>query len=110
MSARKGTGLAELAAAISAQLPVQPAIYDEDILMDTTERFLAAEIIREKILLHTQEEVPHSVAVVIDEFKSPDEYPELKICTIRATIIADRQGHKGIYKRYYLDLIKFRII
>ena len=96
VSARKGTGLAELAAAISAQLPVQPAIYDEDILMDTTERFLAAEIIREKILLHTQEEVPHSVAVVIDEFKSPDEYPELKICTIRATIIADRQGHKGI--------------
>lgn len=96
LSAKTGAGLAELASAISALLPRQPAIYDEDILMDTTERFLAAEIIREKILLHTQEEVPHSVAVVIDEFKSPDEYPELKICTIRATIIVDRQGQKGI--------------
>ena len=96
LSAKNGSGLEELASAISALLPQQPAIYDEDVLMDTTERFLAAEIIREKILLHTQEEVPHSVAVVIDEFKNPEEYPELKICTIRATIIADRQGQKGI--------------
>ncbi|MCR5335869.1 MAG: GTPase Era [Synergistes sp.] len=96
LSAKNGSGLEELASAISALLPQQPAVYDEDVLMDTTERFLAAEIIREKILLHTQEEVPHSVAVVIDEFKNPEEYPELKICTIRATIIADRQGQKGI--------------
>ena len=96
LSATNGSGLEELASAISALLPQQPAVYDEDVLMDTTERFLAAEIIREKILLHTQEEVPHSVAVVIDEFKNPEEYPELKICTIRATIIADRQGQKGI--------------
>ena len=44
----------------------------------------------------TDEEVPHGVAVVIDEFKSPDEYPELKVCTIRATIVVDRPGQKGI--------------
>lgn len=96
LSAAEGRGLEELAAAISAALPAQPAIYPEDMLMDSTERFLASEVIREKIFRHTDEEVPHGVAVVIDEFKSPDEYPELKVCTIRATIVADRPGQKGI--------------
>lgn len=96
LSANNGVGLAELAAAISAQLPAQPAIYPEDMLMDSTERFLASEVIREKILRNTDEEVPHSVAVLIDEFKSPDEFPDKKICDIRATIIVDRPGQKGI--------------
>ena len=96
LSANKGTGLEELAAAISALLPRQPAIYPEDMLMDSTERFLASEVIREKILRHTDEEVPHSVAVLIDEFKSPDEYPGEKLCTIRATVIVERSGQKGI--------------
>ncbi|MDO5115812.1 MAG: GTPase Era [Synergistaceae bacterium] len=96
LSANNGVGLAELAAAISAQLPAQTAIYPEDMLMDSTERFLASEVIREKILRNTDEEVPHSVAVLIDEFKSPDEFPDKKICDIRATIIVDRPGQKGI--------------
>ena len=96
VSAAEKRGLEELASAISAVLPEQPAIYPEDMLMDSTERFLASEVIREKIFRHTDEEVPHGVAVVIDEFKSPDEYPELKVCTIRATIVVDRPGQKGI--------------
>lgn len=96
LSANKGTGLEGLAAAISALLPRQPAIYPEDMLMDSTERFLASEVIREKILRHTDEEVPHSVAVLIDEFKSPDEHPGEKLCTIRATVIVERPGQKGI--------------
>ncbi|MDO4988379.1 MAG: GTPase Era [Synergistes sp.] len=96
VSANNCEGLNELGSAISASLPLQPAIYPEDMLMDSTERFLASEVIREKIFRNTDDEVPHSIAVIIDEFKSPDEYPDKKVCTIRATIIADREGQKGI--------------
>ncbi len=81
---------------LSGMLPMQPPIYPADMLMDTTERFLAAEVIREKVLNFTDQEVPHGTAVVIEEFKNPEEYPELKTCEIRATIIVDREGQKGI--------------
>lgn len=96
ISALTGLNLDILTDKISAILPEQPAIYPEDMLMDSTERFLVAEVIREKILNFTEEEVPHGVAVVVEEFKSPEEFPELKTCEIRATIIVDRQGQKGI--------------
>lgn len=96
VSAKTGKNLELLTKKIAEQLPEQPPIYPEDMLMDTTERFLAAEVIREKIFLSTEEEVPHGVAVVIEEFKSPDEYPELKVCEIRADIIVERPGQKGI--------------
>ncbi|MEG1602114.1 MAG: GTPase Era [Cloacibacillus sp.] len=96
VSANNRRGLDELAAAIAEHLPEQPAIYPEDQLADTTERFLASEVIREKIFRHTDDEVPHSVAVIIDEFKSPDEFPEMKVCEIRATIVVDKPGQKGI--------------
>lgn len=96
VSALNGTNLKKLADEISLILPEQPAIYPEDMLMDSTERFLAAEVIREKIFMMTEEEVPHSVAVVVDEFKTPDEFPDLKTAQIRATIIVDRDGQKGI--------------
>ena len=95
-SAKEGYNLEGLVTKISSYLPAQPIIYEKDMLMDTTERFLAAEIIREKILQYTQDEVPHSVAVLVDEFKSPIEYPERKTAKIRATIIVDRDGQKGI--------------
>ena len=50
-------------------LPIQPPIYPADMLMDTTERFLAAEVIKEKILKFTDQEVPHGTAVVVEEFR-----------------------------------------
>lgn len=96
VSANYGRGLDELAKAIAEQLPEQPAIYPEDQLADTTERFLASEVIREKIFRHTNDEVPHSVAVIIDTFKSPAEFPDQKVCEIRATIVVDKPGQKGI--------------
>ena len=96
ISAKTGLNLDVLAEKISALLPEQEAIYPEEMIMDSTERFLAAEIIREKIFNFTEEEVPHEVAVFVEEFKSPDEFPELKMCEIRATIIVDRPGQKGI--------------
>lgn len=96
LSATKGFNLDVLTKTIAKYLPEQAAIYHEDMLMDTTERFLVAEIIREKILQYTNEEVPHGVAVIVEEFKNPEEYPELITAEIRATIIVDRAGQKGI--------------
>lgn len=96
VSATEGSNLDKLADAIAMVLPKQEAIYPEDMLMDSTEKFLAAEIIREKVFHHTDEEVPHSVAVIVDEYKTPVEYPKLKTARISATIIVDRAGQKGI--------------
>ncbi|MCL2684708.1 MAG: GTPase Era [Synergistaceae bacterium] len=96
VSALHGTNLDVLRGELAKLVPESEAIYPEDVLMDTTERFLAEEIIRERILLSTEQEVPHSVAVIVEEFRSPDEYPELKRATIRADIIVERPGQKGI--------------
>ncbi|MBP8683950.1 MAG: GTPase Era [Synergistaceae bacterium] len=96
LSAKKGTNMDVFIETLSGMLPMQPPIYPADMLMDATERFLAAEVIREKILNFTDQEVPHGTAVVVEEFKSPEEYPELKTCEIRATIIVDREGQKAI--------------
>ncbi len=96
ISAKKGTNIDVFIDTLSKMLPIQPPIYPADMLMDTTERFLAAEVIREKILKFTDQEVPHGTAVVVEEFRSPEEYPELKTCEIRATIVVDREGQKAI--------------
>lgn len=96
ISAVSGKNLDLLTEKLAELLPEQPPIYPEDMLMDSTERFLAAEVIREKIFLATEEEVPHGVAVVVEEFKSPDEYPGTRVCEIRANIIVERPGQKGI--------------
>ncbi|MDR0648741.1 MAG: GTPase Era [Synergistaceae bacterium] len=96
VSAKDGTNLDVLVDEIAKHLPAGPAIYPDDILMDATERFLAEEIIREKIFEVTEQEVPHSVAVMVEEFKSPDEYPEMKRGEIRADIIVERPGQKAI--------------
>lgn len=96
LSAKKKTNMDVFIETLSGMLPMQPPIYPADMLMDATERFLAAEVIREKILNFTDQEVPHGTAVVIEEFKSPEEYPDLKTCEIRATIVVDREGQKAI--------------
>ncbi len=96
VSAATGDNLTLLADEIAKVLPVQEPVYPPDMLMDSTEKFLAAEVIREKVFRLTDEEVPHSVAVVIDEYKTPDEFPKLKTARISATIIVDRAGQKGI--------------
>lgn len=96
VSAKNGTNLDVLTDEVSKLLPPGELIYPEEMLMDATERFLAAEIIREKIFEATEQEVPHSTAVVIEEFKSPDEYPDMRTAHIRADIIVERPGQKGI--------------
>lgn len=96
ISARTKRGLDSLMAAIMPHIPEGGPIYDADILMDTTEKFMASEIIREKVLMLLRDEVPHCVAVVIDEYKSPEEYPERKKLYIRATLITETEGQKKI--------------
>ncbi len=91
VSARRGEGLEELQAEIIKHLPVGPAIFPEDYLTDQPERFLAAEIIREKVLHHTQKEVPHAVAVAIESW---EETP--KLLRIAATIYVEKSGQKAI--------------
>ncbi|MBI3399547.1 MAG: GTPase Era, partial [Deltaproteobacteria bacterium] len=70
-----------------------PKYFSEDILTDQTERFIAAEIIREKVFLLTKQEIPYSTAVVVEKFK---ENPKKKIVSISATINVERDSQKGI--------------
>lgn len=91
ISARTGEGLGELKAAILARLPEGPAYFPPDHITDQPERFLAAELIREKILAETHEEVPHAVAVEIESWEETE-----KLTRIAATIYVERDGQKGI--------------
>ena len=91
VSAQNGEGLDRLRDAIVARLPEGPAFFPPDHLTDQPERFLAAELIREQILRHTRQEVPHATAVLIDRW---DEKP--KITHIAATIYVERVGQKTI--------------
>ena len=91
VSAKTGEGVEDLRKAIVERLPVGPAYFPEDYLTDQPERFLLAEIVRETILHVTRQEVPHSVAVTIDEW---DESPRLT--RISATIHVERAGQKPI--------------
>jgi len=91
ISATKRTGLEELRQVILQHLPEGPAYFPEDHVTDQPERFLAAELIREKVLQVTRQEVPHSVAVMVDRW---EETPE--ITRIYATIRVERPGQKAI--------------
>jgi GTP-binding protein Era len=90
-SAKKGDGLDVLQREIIERLPSGPALYPADYLTDQPERFLAAELIREKVLHHTQQEVPHAVAVLIDSWEDTP-----KLLRIAATIYVERAGQKAI--------------
>ncbi|MCS6960801.1 MAG: GTPase Era [Pseudanabaenaceae cyanobacterium SKYGB_i_bin29] len=83
--------LDRLQTAIWERLPPGPLYYPADMVTDQPERFIMAELIREQILLHTREEVPHSVAVTIDRL---EERPELT--AILATIYVERPSQKAI--------------
>ena len=96
ISAKKSMNLESFINVIIPFIPEGEPWYDADILIDSTERFLAAELIREQILKYLRDEVPHCAAVEIEEYKSPDEYPDRKKLYIRAKIIAETEGQKGI--------------
>lgn len=92
ISALKDSEFSGLEEEIESHLPEGPRYYDEEVLTDQPERWIAAEIIREKILNCTRDEVPHAVAVNVDEFKERDNGDVF----IRATITVERDSQKGI--------------
>ena len=91
VSALTGEGLDALRAELVRRLPEGPAYFPPDYVTDQPERFLAAELVREKILRVTREEVPHSVAVVVDAWQEDD-----RLARIAATIYVERESQKGI--------------
>ncbi|HEX8985797.1 MAG TPA: GTPase Era [Bryobacteraceae bacterium] len=91
VSALKNEGLDRLRAAILERLPEGPAYFPPDYITDQPERFIAAELIREKILAETRQEVPHSVAVLVDRW---EETP--RVTRIAASICVERDGQKAI--------------
>jgi GTP-binding protein Era len=96
VSAKTGFNIDVLRDRIIENLPKGPSLFPEDILMDHPERFLAEELIREQVFRLTREEVPHGVAVHVETFKTPFEYPERDKALIQATLYVERASHKGI--------------
>lgn len=86
-----GEGLESLQTMMCDRLPLGPYYYPPDLVTDQPERFIMGELIREQILLLTREEIPHSVAVSIDQV---DEQP--KITRVMATVHVERDSQKGI--------------
>jgi GTP-binding protein Era len=91
ISALTGDGVEEALSEIIRRLPEGEPYFPGDQYTDQPERFLAAEIIREKAILATKEEVPHAIAVLVDSFDETE-----KLIRIRATLYVERDGQKGI--------------
>ena len=91
VSAQTGDNLEELLKTISTRLPEQPAMYPEDEITDRDERFLAAELVREKLFRSLGEEVPYGSFVAVESFRT-----EGALRRIHCVIYVDRAGHKPI--------------
>ena len=92
-SALRAQNLDTVIDCIFKYLPYGPQFYDEDTITDQPQRQIVAELIREKALRTLDEEIPHGIAVTIDTMK---ERPDGRIVDIEATIICERDSHKGI--------------
>lgn len=93
ISARDGIQIEELISAMAGMLPPGPPYFPEDTITDVTERFIAAELIREQVFRLTGEEIPYATAVTIDTFK---EKKEGRLVNIEATIHLERDSQKGM--------------
>lgn len=91
-TATKGENLDKLLDLIVDSLPEGPPYYPGDQVTDQTERDIAAELIREQVLRHTRQEVPHAVAVVVEEFKEQ----ESGVFFISANVFVEKRSQKGI--------------
>jgi len=91
ISAGDGTQCDHQVDVILQNLPVGPAYFPEDYLTDQMQRFLAGEFVREKLLYHTRQELPHAVAVRVESYKE-----ESSLVRIRATILVERENQKAI--------------
>lgn len=93
VSALTGDGVQTLVQEIIKLLPESPPLFPEDQLTDQHERFLVAELIRERLFHHTGEEIPYAVAVAVEEF---DESQRPRLVRIRAVIYVEKASQKGI--------------
>ena len=93
VSARSGENVDTLLSCIFKYLPYGEAFYDEDTITDQPIRQIVSEVIREKALHHLQDEIPHGIAVVIEKMK---ERKNGKITDIEATVVCEKDSHKGI--------------
>lgn len=91
ISALKRKGLDDLLETILSALPAGPAYFPEDEITDQPARFMAAEIVREQVLMNTSEEIPYATTVVVDNFEEGR-----RLTRIAATIYCEREGQKGI--------------
>jgi GTP-binding protein Era len=91
MSAKSPGDIGRLLDVLEGYLPEGEPIYDQDTVTDRSERFLAAEILREKVFRFTGEELPYTSTVVIDQFRMDG-----KMRRIAATILVDRDSHKAM--------------
>ncbi|MGN0151165.1 MAG: GTPase Era [Wujia sp.] len=100
VSALKGKNTDELIVTLKKVLPYGPQFYDEDTVTDQPERQIVSELIREQTLRLLDKEIPHGIAVVIDRMKerpvTGDSMDERGLMDIDATIICERESHKGI--------------
>ena len=92
VSARKGKNVRLLKEFLIAQMPEGEKIFEEDIVSDKSERFMIAEIMREKILLKFDKEIPHGIAIVINEFFRNEN----GVYEINLDIVCERANHKAI--------------
>jgi len=93
VSALNADGLDDLIQTTVKYLPIGPKYFPEDMITDRSERFLIAELIREKVFHLTHEEVPYKTAVFVEEV---DEVPERNLLKISALIYVERKSHRGI--------------
>ena len=91
VSAIKGSGLTDLESLITTNLPAAPPLFPEDQVTDRSERFFAAEFIREQLILRLSDELPYRISITIEEFKE-----ENNIIHIHACIWVEKKGQKSI--------------
>jgi len=93
-TALDGTNVDKLVGQIVERLPEGPPLYDPDDFTDQSARFMAAELVREKILNATKQEVPHATAVVVEAWEEPED--PTGVLAISASIIVEKQSQKAI--------------
>ncbi|MCL6637523.1 MAG: GTPase Era [Alicyclobacillus sp.] len=93
VSAKDGTQLAELTQRLVEELPEGPKYYPDDMVTDHPEQFIIAEIVREKVLHLTREEIPHSVAVVVEQL---ERRPDRDVLYVNAVVYTERDSQKAI--------------
>ena len=98
MSAKNARDVARLLGICEKFLPEQPWFYDEDELTDRSERFMASEMVREKLFRLTGDELPYTSTVLIDQFteEPPARKGQKRLVRIAATIVVERDGHKAM--------------